>query len=574
MSFLRMLGLARPEARRFLAVALIGLSISAAYVVSAIAAGRIFSAVLAKLNLGEITPLVFVAICAIVARGALIAWREVAAVSAASHVKETLRECVYRALLRVGPAYLNTARTGKLQNAIVDGVELMEAFYSRFLTQALGSLVAGLAIAVYVFTLDRVVGAIVSVALLTIPLASIVTNALLKNSITFWYETYGELSAEYVDSIQGLPTLRAFGADERRGSELATYAGEVRAAAERLTYRECVQTGVTQFAVVAATGIAVVIGAIRTADGYLAAPSLLVILLLVRECFRPIDELSAAYHYALPGLAAAQKIFELLDTEPNVADPSLAAPLPNSLSTLAFENVCFSYASNDSWALKNVTFKVARGETIAIVGHSGSGKTTLASLLLRFYDPTSGSIELDGIDIRSLSLSTLRQTIAIVAQDTFLFHGTVRETLTFAKPHATQEELEAATSAAAALEFISELPLGFDTVIGERGVKLSGGERQRLAIARAMLKNAPILILDEATSSVDIASEAAIVSALERLKSGRTTIVIAHRPSTVAGADRIVVLENGRVAESGSPSELIANVGDYARFVTSQSEAS
>jgi ABC-type multidrug transport system fused ATPase/permease subunit len=248
----------------------------------------------------------------------------------------------------------------------------------------------------------------------------------------------------------------------------------------------------------------------------------------------------------------------------------LPEPRRADLPSISFENVSFRYAPGDADALDGVTIRVAPGETVAIVGRSGAGKSTMVALLLRFLDPQSGRVAFDGTDLREVSIDQLRSQIAIVSQDTYLFYGTVRENLLFARPDAGEEKLIEAAKAARAHEFIARLPNGYDTLIGERGLKLSGGERQRLAIARALLRDAPLLVLDEATSSVDVANESAIKAAIERATQGRTTIIIAHRLSTVATADRIVVLERGKVVEEGSPEELMKAGGDYARLVALQ----
>ncbi len=240
---------------------------------------------------------------------------------------------------------------------------------------------------------------------------------------------------------------------------------------------------------------------------------------------------------------------------------------------MAFQNVTFAYDGADRPALDNVSFAIGEHQRVALVGPSGAGKTTVVSLLLRFFDPAQGRIRIGGVELRDLSLADLRAQVALVAQDTYLFHGTIADNLRIAKPDATDAELEAAAQAAQIDEFIRGLPDGYATAVGERGAQLSGGQRQRVAIARALLKNAPILILDEATSSVDPASERAIQTALERLFEKRTTIVIAHRLSTIRQADRILVLNNGAVVERGTHDELVLRGGLYSQLTLAQGAA-
>jgi ATP-binding cassette subfamily C protein CydCD len=300
----------------------------------------------------------------------------------------------------------------------------------------------------------------------------------------------------------------------------------------------------------------------------MSVPALLVILMLGVEVFRPLRELRILLHQGMLGLSAARGIFALLDAKAAVADrPAGPAPVD---AGVAFEGVTFAYPGSRRPAHVELGFQVRPGERVAIVGPSGSGKSTVARLLLRFHDPDRGRVTLGGRDLRELSLEQVRSRVALVSQDTWLFHGTVEDNIRMGKPDASADELEAATRAANAEEFILRLPQGYDTVVGERGVRLSGGQRQRIAIARALLRDAPILVLDEALSSVDAESEALIQSALDRLMRGRTTLVFAHRLSSVVGADRILVLDQGRLVEQGTHAELIGRGGAYTRLMAAQ----
>ena len=270
------------------------------------------------------------------------------------------------------------------------------------------------------------------------------------------------------------------------------------------------------------------------------------------------------------GMSAARRLFSALDVEPEVREAPGAIPLPRGEGVIRFEGVGFAYGPEGAPALSDITFEAARGQTVALVGPSGGGKSTLLNLIPRFYDVTQGRVRVDGHDVREVTLASLRGQIALVTQEPFLFDDTVRANIAYARPDADASEIEAAARAAAAHDFILGLPGGYDTAVGEAGARLSGGQRQRIAIARAFLKDAPILLLDEATSALDAESEAQVQAALKRLMAGRTTLLIAHRLSTVRGADRIHVIDNGRIVESGNHETLVRRRGLYARLARSQ----
>jgi subfamily B ATP-binding cassette protein MsbA len=282
--------------------------------------------------------------------------------------------------------------------------------------------------------------------------------------------------------------------------------------------------------------------------------------------YEPVKRLTGIYNLFQQSLGASQKVFEYLDREQQVKEDSHAVALPPFTESITFDNIRFHYPSSEASVLNGITLDVKAGEVVALVGSSGAGKTTLANLVPRFYDVVEGSIRVDGHDLRDLKLASLRDQISIVAQDTFLFNDSVAANIGYGKLHATPEQVRLAARDALAEEFIDRLPDGYNTIIGERGTKLSGGQRQRLAIARALLKDAPILILDEATSHLDTESEMLVQKALQRLMEHRTVIVIAHRLSTVRRADKIVVLDRGQIAETGKHDELLERGGIYRRL--------
>src|SRR5438094_9865500 len=384
---------------------------------------------------------------------------------------------------------------------------------------------------------------------------------------------YGAFDAEFLESIQGLANLKAFGQSAARHTMLETRGWALFRSTMWVLGTNTLARGITDTGIAVGAAVALGWGAYRVRAGEMDLSVLLVILMLGVEVFRPLRELRVLLHQGMLGLSAAQGIFSILDAQPAVRDG--AAPPAGRrrlVPTVEFDRVTFAYPGGRHPAHEGLSFTVSAGERVGIVGPSGSGKSTIARLLLRFYDPQSGRVLVGGHDVSTLPLAELRGAIAVVSQDTYLFHGTVEDNLRMGKPAATPAELGAAARAANAHAFIQRLPQGYHTVVGERGVRLSGGQRQRIAIARALLRDTPILILDEALSSVDAESEAVIQEALDRLMQGRTTLIFAHRLSRVGGADRIVALDEGRVVAHGTHAALIARGAAYHRLMAAQAQ--
>jgi len=319
-----------------------------------------------------------------------------------------------------------------------------------------------------------------------------------------------------------------------------------------------------EFIGAASVALIIWIGGMTVLNGKMTVGEFFSFLAALMMMYEPIKHLTSVNNIIQQGVAASERIFEILDMSPEVEDSEGAIDLPRSIGRIRFEGVSFRYGRE--WVLRDINIDIDPGTRIAIVGASGGGKTTLVNLIPRFYDTTEGVVSIDGHDVRTVTQASLRKQVSIVSQEVVLFNDTIRSNICYGMPNVSDGELEKALEAAFAREFISSLPEGIDTFIGERGTRLSGGQRQRLSIARALLKDSPILILDEATSSLDTESERLVGKALENLVRGRTTLTIAHRISTVRDADRIIVISGGRIVESGRHSELIGQGGEYSRL--------
>jgi len=511
---------------------------------------------------------------AVVLRGVVDHHRTMISHRTAARVQEDLRGRLYDKIAALGPAWLASERTGGVMLSIVDGVEQLQTFFGQYVPQVTIAVLTPLAIFVFIACWDVPVAAVMLVFALVTLVAPALFVHIERRSSHGRQGALKSFGSEFLDGVQGLPTLKAFGRSGAYGRRLADRARELCDTSLRVISIGVMTRGITDCGVAIGAAAALSLAIWRVSQGLMSIQALLIVLMAGTEVFRPLRDLRMVLHQGILGQSAAAGIKALLAAEPLVPErsPSRREASGPLLPTIAFEDVYFAYPGGRGAAHDGLSFTVAAGEKIGIVGPSGSGKSSIARLLLRLFDPQRGTVRIGGRDLRTLDPETLRRMIAVVHQDTYLFYGTVEENLRLGKPGAGREELEAAARDANAHDFIVALPQGYATMIGERGVLLSGGQRQRLAIARALLRDAPILILDEALSSVDAENEAVIQQAIDRLSAGRTTLILAHRLSSVIGADRILVLDKGHIVETGRHAELIRRDGPYRRLMGSQAE--
>jgi len=479
-----------------------------------------------------------------------------------------IRNTLYRHLQSLSLKFYKRSSTGTLMSRLTNDVLMMQQAVSSHLGDMIRETLVIIALLGVIFYRDWKL-ALVSIAIL--PAAVILLTRVggkLRRLSKRGQEKMADISDILQETFTGVRIVKAFGMENR----------EIERFAERnKSYFKTMMRGVKYDALVppfmemlGAIGVAVIIfyGGMRVQNGIMTTGEFFSFLTALVLIYAPIRRLSKINNRVQQSLGAAERIYELLEVEPDVTDAPDASTVEKFQHGIRFRDVSFKYDSQP--VLENIDLEVPRGKTVAIVGLSGAGKSTLVDLIPRFYDATEGAVELDGVDIRRLTRSSLRGIIGIVSQDIFLFNDTVANNIAYGKPRASEDEIIAAAEAAYAHQFIMEMPENYNTMIQERGSRLSVGQRQRIAIARAILKDPPILILDEATSSLDSESEMMVQKALENLMRDRTTFVIAHRLSTILNSHQIIVLDNGRIAESGAHSELLEKGGIYSRLYRTQ----
>jgi ATP-binding cassette, subfamily B, bacterial len=489
----------------------------------------------------------------------------------AARVQEVLRLKLYDKVTELGPAWFAGERTGGVMLSLVDGVEQLQSFFGQYVPQLAIAALTPVAMFVIIAFWDVPVATLMLCFALVCLILLTLFNRLNQRVSIAHRTSLKAFGAEFLDAIQGLATLKAFGQSTCYGHMLAKKARELSAATMKMLGTNLIARGIIDVGIGIGAAAALALSVYRLTHGLMTLPALLIVLMSGTEIFRPLRDFRTVLHDGMVGQAAAIGINALLQSSAPLPKGG-ARPATPLVPSIAFADVHFSYPGGRGNALDGLSFEAKVGERVGIVGPSGSGKSTIATLLLRLYDPQSGAVRIGDADFTSLDPEAARGEIAVVRQDTYLFHGTVEDNLRLGKLDATRAEVVAAARAANAHDFIAALPQGYATIIGERGLRLSGGQRQRLAIARALLRNAPILILDEALSSVDAENEAVIQNAIDRLMAGRTTLILAHRLSSVIDADRILVLDRGRVVESGTHDELMQLNGAYRQLMGAQAQ--
>ena len=480
-----------------------------------------------------------------------------------------LRNELYDSVLRRSAAFFQRHTTGTLISTIINDIERVQFAMSSVLAEFLQQVFTFVFIAVAVVMLGRDLAWVLLLFVPFIIYSAVRIGRRVRSTTRKGQDQLADVQNILHETITGNRIVKAFGMESWEVARFRKAAHRLFHANLRYVAAASISSPLMDIFGSIAIALLLLLGRDRIVHNELQPSDFLAFVGLVLSMYNPARKFAVFNNSFQQALGASSQLFKFMDTADEVAEKPGAKPLPRFSDKIRFANVCFSYQQDGEGSreiLRGIDLEVKRGEILAIVGSSGAGKSTLVHLLPRFFDVTSGRILVDGRDIREVTLSSLRSQVGIVTQETVLFNDTVRNNIAYGQPHVPMKEVEAAARAALAHDFILALPAGYDTVIGERGVRLSGGERQRLAIARALLKNAPVLILDEATSALDSESEALVQSALHNLMSGRTVFVIAHRLSTVRRANRIVVLESGSITETGAHDDLMRELGTYRRL--------
>ena len=488
---------------------------------------------------------------------------------AALHYVADMRTELYSKLQHMGLKYFNKSRTGDLTSRVINDVMEVEILLAHIIPDFVVNILTFLGVGILLFSINV---KLAFLSLVTIPFLIMITLWQSKHLSPIWKQNSmvrGELSGTVQDNFSGIKEIQIFNQQETEEKRIKKLSMKHSKAYLRASFFFETTFPLLAFFTTLGSVIVIIFGGFMVSKGEVNIADIVGFSMYLGMFYGPIKSFSRLMEMAGNAVAGCRRVFEVMDEVPDVKEKVNAKKIPRVKGELEFKGIYFSY-NDEINVLENICLKINLGETVAFVGASGVGKTTIASLLNRFYDPQNGSILIDGIDIKDVTLKSLRDNISMVLQDTFLFNGTIYENIVYGWKQATREQVVEASKAANAHEFIENLENSYDTIIGERGVRLSGGQKQRISIARAILRDSPILILDEATSALDSKTEKEIQAALDEISKERTTIVIAHRLSTIRNADKIVVLEGTGIKEMGTHDELIRSGGTYAMLHRSQ----
>lgn len=522
-------------------------------------------------NLAAVSGLI-IGLAALIALRALFTYGETfAAAQVAIRVKADLRERLITHLLKLGPAFAQSERSGELANTASEGIEDLDAWFKDYLPGLFTALVIPITILVIVLPLDLLTFVVLLCTAPLIPLFMALIGIAAGVLATRQFNAMSQMSAHFLDVMQGLTTLKLFNRSRRQIQTVQRITDDFRETTMGVLRVAFLSSMVLELlASLSVAIVAVEIGLRLLYDG-ISFQHALFLLILAPEYYLPLRALGMKFHAGKDGTAAADRIFAVLETPP-LQDMDGTADVPKKMN-IAFNNIRVVYRDDEEKpALDNISLKIQHGEKVALVGASGSGKTTIANLLMRFVNPRSGEISVDGTPLQDINVSQWRANIAWVPQTPYLFNASIADNIRIGREDATQEEIVSAAQKASAHDFITGFTDGYETLCGERGSRLSGGQAQRIALARAFLRDAPLLILDEATANLDVDTERIIDDALQALLADRTALIIAHRLNTVLKADRILVLKHGRLVEYGTHQELLASSGEYAGLVQAYAE--